>query len=76
MKHCDAKKIVPEKQHGFTAKHSTQHQLLRVTEYITEGFNFKRDTGAVFLDVTKAFDKVWHQGLLFKMIKFGFPLHH
>lgn len=28
----------------------------------------------IFLDVEKAFDRVWHNGLLYKMIKLGFPL--
>ncbi|XP_017780075.1 PREDICTED: RNA-directed DNA polymerase from mobile element jockey-like [Nicrophorus vespilloides] len=30
-------------------------------------------TGGVFLDVAKAFDKVWHKGLLHKMITSSFP---
>ena len=50
--------IIPEHQHGFRHQHSTEHQLLRVVEYTTEGFNNRQATGAVFLDVAKAFDKV------------------
>lgn len=32
-------------------------------------------TGAVFLDISKAFDKVWHQGLLYKMLDANYTLH-
>lgn len=40
-----------------------------------QDFDSRMDTGAVFLDVAKAFDKVWHQGLVYKMYKTGFKMH-
>ncbi|GJQ76809.1 hypothetical protein Trydic_g15017 [Trypoxylus dichotomus] len=40
--------------------HSTSHQMLRIVEQIKEGFNLREYTGAIFLDIAKAFDKVWH----------------
>ncbi|GFU16756.1 probable RNA-directed DNA polymerase from transposon X-element [Trichonephila clavipes] len=45
-------------QYGFTTKLSTLHPLLRLTEHISEGFQKKKSTGAVFLDIQKAFDRV------------------
>lgn len=32
-----------------------------------------RHTGMVLIDIEKAFDSIWHQGLLFKLIKLDFP---
>jgi hypothetical protein len=65
--------IVSNEQFGFRGRHSTVHQLVRVTEYITEQFNKNRSTGAVFLDIEKAFDRVWHTGLIYKLIQYKFP---
>lgn len=65
--------VIPDQQHGFRASHSTNHQLLRVTEYITQGFNRHQATGALFLDVAKAFDKVWHEGILYKLLQLEAP---
>jgi hypothetical protein len=48
---------------GFRRKHSTSLQLTRLVERITSNFGEKRLTGAVFLDVAKAFDTVWIDGL-------------
>lgn len=67
-------KLIQDEQFGFRPKHSTVHQVLRLVEHITEGFNRKQSTCAVFFDVAKAFDKVWHEGLLFKMLEAGVPL--
>ncbi|GFS80721.1 RNA-directed DNA polymerase from mobile element jockey [Trichonephila clavipes] len=53
---------------------STQHQLLRVTNKIN-GFNTKSYTVGIFLDVKKAFDRMWHDGLIYKMIKLKFPTY-
>ena len=71
--HFHKQKFLRNEQFGFRSGHSTTHQLLRLTEYITHGFNFKQGTGAVFLDVEKAFDRVWHEGLLSKLIDSKLP---
>lgn len=64
--------LLPPEQFGFRAGHSTELQALRIVEYTTSGFNRRRATGAVLLDVERAFDRVWHNGLLHKMIQGGF----
>ncbi|GFU07187.1 RNA-directed DNA polymerase from mobile element jockey [Trichonephila clavipes] len=66
-------KILISQQHGFKPQLSTSHQLLRVVEYAKSGFKEKKCTGAVFLDIQKAFDRVWHTGLLYKLIKINAP---
>ncbi|GBM91963.1 putative RNA-directed DNA polymerase from transposon BS, partial [Araneus ventricosus] len=55
------------------AGHGCIHQLLRVANTVTQGFNHKFYTGGVFLDVRKAFDRMWHNGLIYKLIKFKIP---
>lgn len=70
-----AESFIQDEQHGFRKNYSTEHQLLRVIEYINEGFNTNRSTGAIFLDVAKACDKVWHQGLICKLYQKGIPAY-
>ena len=54
-------------QFGFRKEHSTIHQIIRITEKITKNFNLNKSSGMVLLDVEKAFDSVWHDGLLHKL---------
>lgn len=65
-------KLIPH-QFGFMKGLSTTHQLLRVTEFISEGLAHKESTGAIFLDVAKAFDRVWIKGLVYKLIQLDVP---
>lgn len=65
-------KIRPE-QYGFRRQHSTTLQLVNVLDEIITKKNHRLKTVAVLLDVEKAFDKVWHPGLIFKLIALGIP---
>jgi hypothetical protein len=47
-------------------------QLDRLVDRITRNFGEKRLTGAVFLDVAKAFDTVWIAGILYKLTLLNF----
>ncbi|GFX03215.1 probable RNA-directed DNA polymerase from transposon X-element [Trichonephila clavipes] len=71
--HLERENILIPEQHGFRPRLSISHQLLRVVEFIKEGNNKDECTAAVFLDIQKAFDRVWHTGLLFKLITYKIP---
>ena len=44
---------------------------LKIVHQIYQDINNGKDTCLVFLNVSKAFDKVWHKGLLFKLHQLG-----
>jgi len=54
-----------DEQLGFRPRHITSLQLACIVASMTKNFFEKRLTGAVFLDVAKAFDTVWIDGLLY-----------
>lgn len=56
-----------QEQYGFRAGHSTTLQLTRVLHHLTTARNNSECTISVFLDMEKAFDRVWHQGLVYKV---------
>ncbi|GFX03297.1 RNA-directed DNA polymerase from mobile element jockey [Trichonephila clavipes] len=71
--HCAASNFIIPQQCGFCPHCSTVHQLLIVTELIHSGFEKHVATGIFFLDIAKAFDKIWHEGLIIKLIRLDFP---
>ncbi|GFW54607.1 probable RNA-directed DNA polymerase from transposon X-element [Trichonephila clavipes] len=71
--HCAASNMIIPQQCGFRPHCSTVHQLLRVTELVHSGFEKHDGTGILFLVIAKAFDKIWHDGLLIKLIQLDFP---
>lgn len=72
--HIQANNIIIPEQHGFRSKHSPSHQLLRAFEFIKEKRGKRpRPSAAVLFDIEKAFDRVWHQGLIHKLIELKFP---
>ncbi len=66
---------IPDFQFGFRKFHSTVHQAYRLTHHIRTGFMNGMSTGMVLFDGEKAFDTIWHDGLIHKMLKFGYPIY-
>ena len=58
-------------QYGFRSSRSTADLLAVVSDRIARTFNRSGATQAVALDISKAFDKVWHTGLLHKRKSYG-----
>ena len=52
--------LLSKNQSGFRPGDSTIFQLLSITSTIYESFEKFDETRAVLLDISKAFDKVWH----------------
>ena len=66
-------KLFTECQSGFIPGDSCVAQLLSITHEIYKSFdcNPPADTRGIFLDTSKVFNKVWHEGLIFKLKTYG-----
>ena len=58
---------IPHHQFGFRKAHSTIQQCHRIAHTVNTALEHKQYGNAAFLDVSQAFDKVWHPGLLYKI---------
>lgn len=67
--------IILNEQFGFRKGHNTAHQLTRVTKIIKQNKLESKSTAMALLDVEKAFDNVWHDGLIHKLYLYGFPMY-
>ena len=65
--HLEQIGFINKHQSGFRRAKSTDDHFLRLSESITESFNRGEHVVGAFLDVDKAFDNVWHNGLRFKI---------
>jgi hypothetical protein len=64
--------MLRDEQFGFRPRHSTTLQLARLVKRVNRSFDERWLTGAVFLDMAKAFDTVWVKGLLYKLAVLNF----
>ena len=69
--HFISNKLIYEKQAGFLTGHSTVFQLINLYHQIALSFDSKTHTCVVFCNISKAFDRVWHNGLIFKLKQIG-----
>ena len=63
-------------QYGFRSSRSTADLLTVVSDRIARAFNRSGATRAVALDISKAFDRVWHAGLLRKLKSYEFLVRY
>ena len=66
-------KIIIDEQFGFRQNHNTVQQVTRISNDISINFNYNKVTVMALLDIEKAFDKVWIDGVIYKMIQYGYP---
>ena len=59
-------------QHGFRQKKSTVSNLLELLDDITKLVDSGNCVDMITVDFSKAFDKILHNKLLFKLPKYGF----
>jgi len=67
--------IIIASQSGFRSSRSTRDNLIFLVQKVTEAFNRKRRVLAIFFDIEAAFDKVWHEGLILKLIRIKTPYY-
>ena len=60
---------LPTEQAGFRQGRSTAQQILKLTSEIEKSFENGYRAGAVMVDLTAAYDTVWHQGLALKLLR-------
>ena len=69
--YLETEKIIVTEQAGFRQYRSTEDQTTHLSQVIEDGFQAKKVTLATLIDLQKAFDKVWKDGLLAKLLQYG-----
>jgi sarcosine oxidase/L-pipecolate oxidase len=70
-KHLFNMKLLSSRQYGFQAGKSTMDLLAHATQNWTEALHRGHEVKVIALDISRAFDRVWHKGLLSKLMSFG-----
>ena len=63
--------VISLKQSGFMPGDSTVYQLTYLYHIFQEALDCQKDIRVVFCDISKAFDRVWHAGLIAKLSRIG-----
>ena len=65
-KHLTHNQLLTDKQSGYRPGHSTQLQLTYLTHHLYKALDSEQELTAIYLEISKYFDKIWHEGLLHK----------
>ena len=69
--HCEENNVFGEMQSAYRRNRCTTDNLLKLTQHVTEAFQWSEMVGFVCLDIEKAFDAVWRLGLQNKLLQIG-----
>ena len=67
--YLEKQNMLINEQAGFRKQRSTEDQVTYISQLIEDGFQKKQQSMTVWLDLEKAFEKVWTEGLILKLIK-------
>ena len=74
MNHFDENNLLSPFQHGFRSKHSCESQLIGFTQEIFDNLENGKQTDLIVMDFSKAFDKVDHNLLSYKLFNLGIDI--
>ena len=72
-RYLEENNILHPDQYGFCKNSGTETAILRIYEQISINQRYKHQCNIICRDVSKAFDKVWHNGLRYKILKLELP---
>ena len=67
--------LLPKEQAGFRCGRSTVDQVVLLTQNIENFFEAKKKAGAIFVNLTAAYDTIWHRGLTCKLLRLLLDKH-
>ena len=67
LEHCESLDVFGETQSAYRKHSCTTDNLIKLTQHVSEAFQWSEMVGLVCLDVEKAFDAVWRPGLIHKL---------
>ena len=71
MQYLERNQLLSDTQYGFRSKRSTADLLSLATQVWLRSLDEYGESRVVSLDISKAFDRVWHKGLLHKFPAYG-----
>ena len=73
--YVDLKNIIPPSQHGFRQGRSTASYICEMLRFIQHNISSHKKTAGLFIDLQKAFDSVWLDGLIYRLREIGLHGH-
>ena len=71
MWYLETNNLITKEQTAFRKNRNTEDQLIHLAQSVENAFQEKKKVIATFIDLSKAFDKVWKDGLLLKLLSAG-----
>ena len=71
LKYLLGNNLISQKKSGFRPDESCKNELLSIIHDIFTSFDNVIEVRGVFLDISKAFDEVWHNGFIYKLNQDG-----
>ena len=68
MWYLEDNKLIMDEQAGFRQHRSTEDQIAYISQVVEEGFQKQHHTVVIWVDMEKAFDKIWREGLIMKLL--------